>query len=137
MMARRGFAVPKAASPDVGPHPERLRKCKLVATGPVAAHPKAVPSPHSLPVRAAHPAASAASGPRRPGVPGRRLARRLPSRVPHNATDEGSKKNPHQSRLISLLLVFWLTSAIHRIFKELVGNVSILRRRSPKFVEGS
>ena len=46
------------------------------------------------------------------------LARRLPSRVPHNATDEGSKKNPHQSRLSALLLVFWLTSAIHRIFKE-------------------
>ena len=32
----------------------------------------------------------------------RRLARRLPSRVPHNATDEGSKKNPHQSRLSAL-----------------------------------
>jgi hypothetical protein len=46
------------------------------------------------------------------------FARRLPSRVPHNATDEGSKKNPHQSRLSALLLVFWLTSAIHRIFKE-------------------
>jgi hypothetical protein len=46
------------------------------------------------------------------------LARRLPSRVPHNATDEGSKKNPHQSRLSALLLVVWLTSAIHRIFKE-------------------
>ena len=91
MMARHGFAGPKVASPDVSPHLERLRKCQTGRNEPGSRHaPKAVPSPHSLPVRAARPAALATSGPRRPGVPGRRLARRLPSRVPHMRDDEGS-----------------------------------------------
>ena len=82
-MVRRGFAGPKADFPRIGPHPERLRK-EIQSQSARSRHaPKAVPSPHSLPARAAHPAALAASGPRRPGVPGRRLARRPPSRVPH------------------------------------------------------
>ena len=82
-MVRHGFAGPKADFPRIGPHPERLRK-EIQSQSARSRHdPKAVPLPHSLPVRAAHPAALAASGPRRPGVPGRRLARRPPSRVPH------------------------------------------------------
>ena len=82
-MVRHGFAGPKADFPRAGPHPERLRK-EIQSQSARSRHaPEGVPSPHSLPVRAAHPAAFTASGPRRPGVPGRRLARRPPSRVPH------------------------------------------------------
>ncbi len=62
---------------------------------------------------AGHPAAFAASGPRRPRRPGWRLARRLPSRVPHNATDDCLIH-----LVLACFLVFWLTSAINRIVKE-------------------
>ena len=116
---------PKSASQDHQPSPRKVEVLfKLVAPGSFgnlappegeARHRLSLlpvlcrPSHRNRDLRTSEATASRKSG----------LARRLPSRVPHNATDEGSKKNPHQSRLSALLLVFWLTSAIHRIFKEL------------------
>ena len=116
---------PKSASQDHQPSPRKVEVLfKLVAPGSFgnlappegeARHRLSLlpvlcrPSHRNRDLRTSEATASRSSS----------FARRLPSRVPHNATDEGSKKNPHQSRLSALLLVFWLTSAIHRIFKEL------------------
>ncbi len=115
MVARKESPKPRTRGfwPPLAPHPERLRIKKLVA-----------PSLKSRPPRGSR-AFRLAAGPLR-AIPGSFLlrtteqkppamttARRLPSRVPHNATDE---------RFIHLVcacyLVFWLTSAINRIVKE-------------------
>ena len=140
MMPMPREPLPKEPSPGHQPSPRKVEVLfKLVAPGSSGNRPTrrrahhresllpvlCRPSHRNRDLRTSEATASRTSG----------LARRLPSRVPHNATDEGSKKNPHQSRLSALLLVFWLTSAIHRIFKERSsGNVSILRRR---LTEGS
>jgi hypothetical protein len=123
--------APKSASQDHQPSPRKVEVLfKLVAPGSFGksapsedeAHHRVSllpvlcrPSHRNRDLRTTEATASRKSG----------YARRLPSRVPHNATDEGSKKNPHQSRLSALLLVFWLTSAIYRIFKELDQATSL------------
>jgi hypothetical protein len=123
--------APKSVSQDHQPSPRKVEVLfKLVAPGSFGksapsedeAHHRVSllpvlcrPSHRNRDLRTTEATASRKSG----------YARRLPSRVPHNATDEGSKKNPHQSRLSALLLVFWLTSAIYRIFKELDQATSL------------
>jgi hypothetical protein len=145
MMPMPTAGSPKRAPHDHQPSPRKVEVLfKLVAPGSFGgqASPEGEASPHLslLPVlcrpshrnrdlRTSEATASRSSG----------FARRLPSRVPHNATDEGSKKNPHQSRLSALLLVFWLTSAIYRIFKERLATSLFYVAASPKvqtFVRG-
>jgi hypothetical protein len=139
MMPMLMAGAPKSVSQDHQPSPRKVEVLfKLVAPGSFGksapsedeAHHRVSllpvlcrPSHRNRDLRTTEATASRKSG----------YARRLPSRVPHNATDEGSKKNPHQSRLSALLLVFWLTSAIYRIFKELDQATSLFYvANSPK-----
>src|SRR5271167_4120523 len=66
------------------------------------------------------------------GAPEWRLARRLPSRVPHNATDDSLIH-----LVLACFLVFWLTSAINRIVKEPKPGVVILTPLPHRLFTGS
>ena len=95
------------------PHPERLRIKKLVAPSLQSRAPRGSRPSDLLPVHCEPSPGSSLLRTTEPEPPAMTTARRLPSRVPHNATDE---------RFIHLVcacyLVFWLTSAINRIVKE-------------------
>jgi hypothetical protein len=118
-MARHGFAGPKADFPRAGPHPERLRK-KLTGRN--------------------KPGRGTTRRPSRPRTHRRSVLpipppSRPPDRGGQASRDDGSHAGPPQGSLtcetsgiapprliLYLLLVFWLTSAIHRIVKDLLAR---------------
>ena len=103
------------------PHPEGLRKKNWSHQAPGPKRRAALKTSGLLPVSCEPSLGSPGLRTTEPGPPARTTARRLPSRVPHNATDE---RVIH--RVCACFLVFWLTSAINRIVKELaIGCAAI------------
>ena len=108
------------------PHPERLRikNWSHQATSPERL--AALDPSDLLPVHCEPSPGSPLLRTTEPEPPAMTTARRLPSRVPHNATDE---------RFIHLVcacyLVFWLTSAINRIVKE-QRSYGVVRESTPQ-----
>jgi len=108
------------------PHPERLRikNWSHQATSPECL--AALEPSDLLPVPCEPSPGSSLLRTTEQEPPAMTTARRLPSRVPHNATDE---------RFIHLVcacyLVFWLTSAINRIVKE-QRSYGVVRESTPQ-----
>ena len=119
-MVRHGFGDPEVPFPRAGPHPERLRK-KLTGRNKPGRGASRRPSVSALiagpccPSRRLHGLRTAEA--RRPGTTARTPA---PLKGPSHACETSGIAPPRL--ILHLLLVFWLTSAIHRIVKDLLAR---------------
>ena len=133
MMPRSRTSPARRPSPRRRPHPERLRYKLTGRTKPGRGSPEGARVPALIAGPCCPSRRLCGLRTRRPGVPGRRLARRLPSRVSsHTRRDEWDRTSPLASSF-TCSLVFWLTSAINRIVKDhLVDDARATPRRRPR-----